>query len=86
MTNFPCLRAEIVGGAFVHERWGDLGNARLIALCESTWAARQLAMALAGKDAPETSRAFVITDSNGGPQEVWHRARVDAERAKEQST
>lgn len=80
---FPCLEARILGGAFIHERWGDCSDSRLVALCESDWTATVLAKALAADERPETNRAWIITDARGGSQQVWDRARVDAEKAKE---
>ena len=79
----PCLEARILGGAFVHQRWGDLSDCRLVALCDGEWTANKLAKALASSDRGDDRCAWVVTDACGGSQQVWNRARVDAEKAKE---
>lgn len=86
MDHMPCLEARIVGGAFVHEQWGLLENARLIALCDSEWTALHLCRELASHAHLEDARRWIITDARGGDQQIWTRARVDAERAKQEQS
>lgn len=78
MSKYPCLRAEMNGGAYVHERWDGCDGARLVALCESDWTATILAKALASQDGKD-QRSWVVTDCHGGDQQVWNRARIEAE-------
>jgi len=81
-TLYPCLRAEIAGGTFIHETWDDCVNARLIALVDSSYTAEMFCRMLAEKCSPEDGRHWIITNATGGNQERWNRKRVDAERAK----
>lgn len=81
MSKYPCLRAEMNGGAYVHERWDGLNGARLVALCESEWTAITLAKALAAGDAND-QRSWVVTDSQGSDQQAWNRARLEADAVK----
>lgn len=83
MSNFPCLEARILGGAFVHEGWTPLCDTRLIALCESAYVASDLCRALAARLSEDDGRHYIVTDARGGEQQIWNRARLlrEAEKA-----
>jgi hypothetical protein len=79
-----CLEAKILGGAYLHERWSDLSDCSLVALCQSNYHAELLARALAENATLEDGRSWVVTDSHGGSQQVWNRARIEREATKAQ--
>ena len=81
-TIFPCLEARILGGAFVHEGWGDISCARLVALFDSDWNASLFAKMMAAAEKPDSTRHWIVTDSRGGAQQRWNRRRIDSEKAK----
>ena len=65
--------------AFVHERWADLPDCHLIAVCRDGFAAEIIARALAGR--ADDKQPYVVTDTSYGSQAVWTKARVEAGEA-----
>ena len=70
-------------GAFVHEKWGDLPDARLVAICDGGYVATLFAQTLARSSSETNQQSYVVTDLSAGSQEYWNRERVEAWDAKQ---